>query len=69
MDNTGRFKKNGPLAFSKNLCLNVRFGALKWVLVGKIQFQKIFVLWSNIQKRKENIENGDFKKSCIFYLL
>ena len=33
--------------------------------IGKIQFQKTFVLWSNIQKRKENIENGDFKKSYI----
>ena len=68
------FKKNVPMFYTKNLCLNVQLLGRKLVTVGKIQFRSTFVLWSNIQKRKENIEKGNVWKSCfvqnnIFLLL
>ena len=56
---TGRFKKNYLMFYTKNLCLNVQFLGRKLVPVGKIQFRSTFVLWFNIQKRKENIEKGN----------
>ena len=39
------------------LCLNPQFLGRKWVQGGKIHFPLLFILWSKIEKRIENIEN------------
>ena len=44
------------------LCLNPRFWGQKWVLACKIHFPSLFILWSKVEKRIENIENDVLKK-------
>ena len=48
------------------LCLILPFWGQKWILVGKIQTPSFFILWSKVEKQKENIENDVFKKRVIF---
>ena len=49
------------------MSLKVQFWRQTLIPVGKILFLITFILWSNIQKRKENIENGLFFKAIHFY--
>ena len=60
------FKKKPNKSFDLLLCLNRRFWGRKWVPIGKIHFPLLFILWSKVEKRIENIENGVLKKSVIF---
>ena len=55
--------KNPRKSFNKFSCLNFQFGGRKWVLIGTNHFLAFFILWSKVQKRKENIEN-DVLKMC-----
>ena len=59
-------QKKPNKSFVLFLCLNPRFWGRKLVLVGKIHFPSLFILWSKVEKRMENTKNDVLKKMSLF---
>ena len=60
-------QKKPHKSFDLFLCLNPRIRGRKWVLVDKIHFPSLLILWSKVKKQIENIENDVFIKKCQFW--
>ena len=51
-------QKKPNKSFDKFLCLNPQFWGRKWILVDKIHFPSLFILWSKVKKRIKMPQSG-----------